>query len=253
MTVGRCGKTSFHQMLSSSSISTAPATVGFRSRFFDLLMGHVPFEFANMSLGCGAARPQPASFTNVRIAKKHIGAPINAVGSLQPLTGRTDGGLRFSVILKIVLLKHPFLGQVLFQCRTQILHVRPNLLLLASREVFIRPVLRVGDHDSNLTFGIGFVLLHQVHQLLVLRHISSCRFDRGDDSALIVHYSMMFVAQLRRIFRMFPGQRRIRIGSTHCRPLLAAIPFIVRFIEFLGFSPLNLPQGFDQRWRAVTQ
>jgi hypothetical protein len=77
-------------------------------------------------------------------------------------------------------------------------------MLLAGREVFIRPVLRVGDHDSYLAPGIGFMPLHQVHQLLVLRHISRCRFHRRDDSALIVHRSMMFVAQLRRIFRMFP-------------------------------------------------
>src|SRR5262245_60753375 len=123
MMVGRCSKTSFHQMLSASSIATAPATEGFRSRFFDLLMGHVPFEFANMSLGCRAARPQTATFTSVRVAEKHVEATIDAVGSLQPLTGRTDVRLRFCVILKIALLKHPFLRPGLLQGRTQILHV----------------------------------------------------------------------------------------------------------------------------------
>src|SRR6476659_1124299 len=192
MMVGRGGKTSFHQMLSSSSISTAPATVGFRSRFFDLLMCHMPFEFANMSLGCHAASPQTATFTYVRIAEKHVESAIDAVGSLQPLTGRTDVGLGFSVILKIALLKDPFLSPILLQCRTQILHVGPNLMLLASGEVFVRPVLRVCDHDSNLAPRVGLVLLHQFHQLLVLRHSSNCRFHCRDDSALIVHYSMVF-------------------------------------------------------------
>ncbi len=191
-------------MLSSSSIAPTPTTEGFRSRFFDLRMRNVPFEFANMSLGCRAARPQTATGTDVWVAEKHVEATIDAVGSLQPLTGRTNVSLRFNVILKIALLKDSLLGPGLLQCRTQILHMRANALLLASREVFVRPVLRVGNHDRHLTPTIAFVLLHQVHQLLVLRYISGCRFDCGDDAALIVDDSMMFVAQLRGIFRMFP-------------------------------------------------
>src|SRR5262245_47034095 len=126
-------------MLSATPIPTRPTAVRFRPRLFDLLMRDMSFEFANMSLRCHASRPQRATFTDLGRAEKHVKAPINAAGSLQPLTCRTNVGLRFGVILEIALLKQATPVPLPLQGRPQILHMRPNLMPSTGGKVLIGP------------------------------------------------------------------------------------------------------------------
>src|SRR5262245_56288169 len=118
-------------MLAATPIPTRPAAIGFCSRFFDLLICDMALEFPNISFRCCTSWPQLAVFAYLGLAQKRVEAPIDVVPSVQPLTGRTDVGFGFCVILKITLLKHPPLGPGLLQAGTEILHVGPNLALLA--------------------------------------------------------------------------------------------------------------------------